>query len=392
MFGGFWRLQERDERIYLDFASATPVLEETARVMEAAGRTFGNPGSLHREGVEAKALLEKARADIAIELGSKARQLIFTSGLTESNNLAILGVARKLELEQTSLRGTHWITSTIEHSSILEAFADIERRGGEVTFVDPDERGLIEPEGFARLLRPATALVSIGWGNNEIGVVQKMSELALAIKNKSERTLFHSDAGQAPLYISPQVHTLGVDLMSLGSGKLYGPRGVGALYVRDPSRLSPIILGGGQEKGLRSGTEEVSLPVGFASAMRAIGKERAAESRRLRALRADLANGIGEKFPHVIINTDLKQSLPHMLNISVPGEKTGEYLALQLDVAGVAVSTKSACDEGNASSHVVAALHGPKWRSINTLRFSLGRSTTKREVDFLLAALVRVLR
>ena len=386
----------RKRRVYLDYASATPLMKEALDAMNGAEKHFANPGSIHKEGVEAKRLLEGARESIAAELGCKARQVIFTSGLTESNNLGVLGLARKLQIRGVPLSETHWITSSIEHSSVLEAFGEVERLGGKVTFVEPDTRGIVLPEPLARALRPDTVLVSIGWANNEIGTIQPLSALARTIREyeRAEKSsvVFHSDAGQGPLYRSPQVHSLGVDMFALGSGKLYGPRTIGALYVRDPDTLAPIIFGGGQEKGLRSGTEKVVPAVGFAKALEIVTQERARESKRLGSMRDDLAREIVAHVPTAILNGDLKHALPHMLNISIPGEKTGEYLALALDHHGLAISTKSACREGEADSHVVAALAGEPWRARATLRFSLGRETTQGDLTRALVIIKEVLR
>ena len=348
--------------------------------MTEAEAMFGNPGSLHAEGVQARALLEGAREGVAHELACKARQVIFTSGLTESINLAILGFARKLAIRGTDLSKTHWITTSIEHASVLDSFGEVERLGGNVTFVEPDARGLILPEALQRTMRENTVFISIGWGNNEIGTVQKMSDLSRVIHGHRESIIFHTDAGQAPLYRTPHVHTLGVDMLSLGAGKLYGPRSSGVLFVREPEGLAPIILGGGQENGLRSGTENVIPAIGCAKALELIARERAPEAKRLEKMRDTFAQEIEKKIGGILINGSLKHSLPHMLNISIPGERSGEYLALALDHAGIALSTKSACNEGEAASHVVAALGGESWRAVNTLRFSFGRDTTAREI------------
>ena len=383
------------KRIYLDYASATPVLPEALCTMNDAQQFFANPGSIHADGVRAQDILERARASVALELGAKARQVVFTSGLTESNNLAILGYARKLQYLKKSLGETHWIVSAIEHASVIEAFGELERMGGTVTFISPDQSGLISASTLQHALHLNTVFVSIGWGNNEIGIVQHLSQLSRIIHNQNENILFHSDAGQAPLYLSPQVHTLGVDLLSLGSGKLYGPRGVGALYVENPEKLEPIILGGGQEKGLRAGTEDPALATGFAKAFEILSKERKTEAARLLKLRDHLAHEITESVPGVAINGDLKHSLPHMLNISIP-DISSEYIVLALDHAGMSISTKSACREGEKNeSHVVAALAVGKvdrWRAHNTLRISLGRGTDWRDCEKMAVMLSRVLR
>lgn len=400
------------KRMYLDHASATPVHPKAARATALAARMFANPGGIHAEGVAAKRVLTEARESLARHLGCKARELIFTSGLTEANNIGLIGFARAIELRKRALTDTHWIVSSIEHSSVLECFAEIERMGGTVSYVEPDAKGIVRAESVAAFLRPATVLVSVGWGNNEIGTVQPLAAIARALRAYEKlhhvHILLHSDAGQAPLYRSPQVHSLGVDMLALGSGKLYGPRGAGCLYVNNRTSLSATIFGGGQERGLRSGTEDVALAAGFAVAFDAISAERDAEAKRLRILRDNFAASLRSSFAKgygrtgqgfggqarnlgIVINGDLKHCLPHMLNVSIPGERTGEYLVLALDHAGIALSTKSACREGEANSHVVAALGGEEWRARNTVRFSLGRDTTEQDLKRALDVLEKML-
>jgi cysteine desulfurase len=378
------------KRIYLDYASSTPVAPAALSAMRDADRFIGNPGAIHVEGVEAKKALERAREGVAHELGCKAREIIFTSGLTESNNLAILGLGRKLAMAGR-FAGTHWIVSSIEHDAVLQSFAEVERLGGIVTHIEPDARGVISPETVLRALRPQTVLVSVGWANNEIGVVQPVREISRAVREKNPSTLIHSDAGQGALYVAPHVHTLGVDLFSLGSNKLYGPHGIGALFVSNRADLAARLLGGRQERGLRAGTESVALAAGFAAAFAQVAQERAREAPRLRALRDTLERGIAAHVGGVIVNGDLKRALPHMLNISIPNISS-EYITLALDRAGVAVSTKSACREGDeARSHVVEALGGPAWRAHNTFRFSLGRDTTETDIEKAIRTLVNTL-
>lgn len=406
MFGLF-----NKQRIYLDYASATPVCEAAAAAYDAAAALIGNPGSIHVEGVQANRVLENARESIAAEVGCKAREVVFTSGGTEANNLAILGFARQLILQKGSLEHTHWIVSAIEHPSVLECFVEIERLGGTVTHIDPDARGIITPEAVARALRKETVFVSIGWGNSEIGTIQPIAQISRVIRDfeKDNHTrskdldptdptlgvwsgiVFHTDAGQVPLYKPLQVHSLGVDLLTLDSGKLYGPRGVGALYIGKDVELAPIILGGKQERGLRAGTENVALAAGFAAALVYVAGERASESKRLEKLRDDFVREIITRIPNVIINSDLKHAMPHILNISIPNIKS-EYVVLSLDHQGINIATKSACREGEESrSHVVEALGGEGWQSENTLRFSLGKSTTKEGLTTILNMLVSLL-
>lgn len=380
------------KRIYLDHASATPLHPDAARAMRHAETFIGNPGAIHAEGVEAKRALERAREDVAHELGVKAREVIFTSGLTEANNLGILGYARKLEFLRTdltedhgrSLEGTHWLVSSTEHASVLECFAEVECLGGSVEHIGPNPGGVILPETVAHALRKETVFVSIGWANNEIGTIQPLGKIAgiIRVHESAHKTsvIFHSDAGQAPLYSATSVHSLGVDLLSLGSAKLYGPHGAGALYLNDRVRLAPVIMGGAQERGLRAGTENVALAVGFAAAFCAVARERGGEAERLGKLRDELARELVDRIPGLVVNGDLKRTLPHMLNISVP-DISVEYLTLALDHAGISISTKSACREGEESrSHVVEALGGVAWRAQNTLRISLGRDTSESDI------------
>jgi cysteine desulfurase len=378
----------RHRRIYLDYASSPGVIREAVLAMRDAEKLAGNPGAIHNEGTRALRSLSDSRLRIAAELGCKARELIFTSGITESNNLAILGSFKRIILGGRLAKNTHWITTSIEHSSVLECFKHIRDMGGVVSFVNPDAHGKISADGIKKELRNETVLVSVGWTNNEIGNIQPLSEISRAIREherKVSAVIFHSDAGQAPLYLSATANSVGVDLLSIGSAKLYGPHGIGALYTNARGEPAPIILGGGQERGIRSGTENVALAAGFAEAFECVAQERASEVKRLALLRNMLAESLASQIPGIVINGDLssggKRSLPHILNVSVP-DISGEYFALSLDRAGIFISTKSACGEGaKKSSHVVAALGGEDWRAQNSLRFSLGRDTTKKDVQ-----------
>ena len=371
-------------RIYLDHASAPPVLPEASWAMREAENLSGNPGAIHAEGVAAKKSLEDSRTRIASLLGCKGREVVFTSGLTEANNLAIVGFAKRLERTKRTLAGTHWLVSSIEHDSVLGCFSEIERMGGTVSHIEPDERGIILPESVGKALRPETVFLSVGWANNELGTVQPLSKIARILRAHEKKhgihVAFHSDAGQAPLYLSTVVSTLGVDLLSLGGNKLYGPHGIGALYVGKNITIAPIMFGGKQEKGLRAGTESVALAAGLAAAYEVVARERRQEAARLGEMRDQLASELVAHIPGLIVNGDLRHSLPHMLNVSIPNISS-EYVTLALDHASIAVSTKSACREGEDSrSHVVEALGGKKWRAENTLRFSFGRGNRPGDV------------
>lgn len=380
------------KRTYLDFAATTPILPEAIEAWRAAAEICGNPSSIHTEGVHAHERLEEARRRIARELACKSGEVYFTSGATEGNNLVILGVARSRELSGVPLPSTHWITSSIEHACVLQAFREIERRGGRVSYVNPDASGRIRPEKVIESLTPETVLVSIGWANSETGVVQRMSDMAAGIRAHEKKygveILFHTDAGQAPLYKNPHVHTLGVDALVCGAHKLYGPSGAGFLFYgasRAASRLvAPVSFGGGQESGMRAGTEDVPGALAAAAALSVVSAEREAEAKRVRALRDELARGICADIPGAVVNGDMRFALPHMLNVSIP-DISAEYVALALDAAGIAISTKSACHEGEErGSHVIAALAksdvSGAWRASGALRFSLGRTTAREDI------------
>lgn len=381
MFGSF------SKRIYLDYASATPILSQAQKKMRESEALIGNPSSLHKEGVIADAALELAREKVAHELACKPRELIFTSGLTEANNLSIFGAFRAIE-EKESITNTHWITSAIEHPSILAPFREIERRGGRVTYIAPTRKGIVTPESVGEALTPETRFVSIGWANNETGTVQSLARIARVIREYEKKhsilILFHTDAGQAPLYRHPSVHTLHVDLMTIGSNKLYGPRGAGVLYIGQDVTIRAEHIGGGQERDIRSGTENLPAIAGFAEALSVVSKEREAESRRMLHLKGILTKGVLDGIEGSVLNGDPAHALPHIVNVSIPGV-SGEYLTLALDTKGIAVSAKSACKEGEAKrSHVIAAMVGKDeaemWRAESAIRFSLGRDTREKDI------------
>ncbi len=382
----------------MDYASAPPVLPAALRAMAEAHHLIGNPSAIHTEAVAAAEALEDARTRIAAQLSVKAREIIFTSGLTESNNLALIGYARALERTRRTLKGSHWLVSAIEHTSVLDCFGEIERMGGTVEHIMPDERGRVTPDAVRAMLRKETVLVSAGWANNEIGTIQQLGKIRTVLeaheKQHATNVLLHSDAGQAPLYLPNTAHTLRVDMLSLGGNKLYGPHGIGVLFLSGRVDLVRAMQGGPQERKLRPGTESVALARGFAAAHEAIAQQREKESKRIRVIRDAMAAELLAGIPGLAINGDLEHSLPHMLNISVPKIQS-EYITLALDKEGIAVSTKSACREGEESeSHVVAALGGDspacEWRAKTTLRFSLGADTTAQDAKRAAKTLIRL--
>jgi cysteine desulfurase len=368
------------KRIYLDYAAATPISKGALREQKKVGELFANPSAIHINGVEARASLENSRKTIASILGCRPREVVFTSGGTESNNLAILGFAIELEKNNLKLNKTHWITTKIEHPSVIECFKELEKRGAEVTYLSVNSEGIIKPNILRNELRENTVFVSIGWANSEIGVVQPLHALAKIIKKKSESIIIHSDAGQAPLYLTSIVHGIGVDLLTLDSGKLYGPRGIGALYKKNSANISPILFGGSQEQGLRPGSENVSLAAGFAKALVEAHHNRKSESDRLVEVRNVFIEKVKENIQEAKLNGGSKFILPNIVSVAVPNIDN-EYIMLALDYAGISISTKSSCLEGEESeSHVIRALGLEDWRAKNALRFSFGLDTTKKEI------------
>jgi cysteine desulfurase len=368
------------KRIYLDYAAATPVSKGALREQKKVGELFANPSAIHINGVEAKASLENSRKTIASILGCRPREVVFTSGGTESNNLAILGFARELEKNNLKLNKTHWITTKIEHPSVIECFKELEKRGAEVTYLPVNKGGLINSDVLKNELKDNTVFVSIGWANSEIGTIQTMHALAKVLKVRESKIVLHSDAGQAPLYLTSIVHGLGVDLLTLDSGKFYGPRGVGALYKKSLVELSPIFFGGSQESGLRPGSENIALAAGFSKALQEVSEKRKSEKERLEKFRKLFIKETQKNIKDSVINGNSKISLPNIVNISIP-KISSEYIVLALDQEGISISTKSSCLEGEETeSRVVKELSTENWRANNTLRFSFGLDTTKKEI------------
>jgi cysteine desulfurase len=387
-------------KIYLDNAAGTPCDKRVVKAMKRFwARDFGNPSSIHSLGVSAKVAIEKARNIVADFLHAHSREIIFTSGGTEANNLAIFGIVRKAKETKKKI---HLITTEIEHSSVLECFAELEKQGCAIDYLKVDEFGLIKPKDLRELIRPETVLVSVGYANSEIGIIQPIKEIMKEIRHARkelgrERTDYpyaHIDASQAAQYLNMNVEELGVDCMTLDAQKLYGPKGIGALYVRDSVAISPIILGGGQEGGMRSGTENVPLIVGFGKALEIVQAEKERESARLEKIRDEFFDEVKKFVPTAIINGDTKNRLPNNINISIPGED-GELLVLRLDERGIITSSASACASGDEESHTVRKIAeksaAPQEitdaRVASTLRITLGRETKLKHLQKLLLAL-----
>ena len=368
---------------YLDHAATTPVLREVRDAMVAIlDDDFGNPSSVHAFGRAAKTAVEDARDRVAVAIGASPAEVIFTGGGTEADNLALKGAVEKLRGN-----GNHIVVSAFEHHAVLDVAHWLGRRGVEVTTVPVGSDGLVDPEVVAEAVRPSTILVSVMAVNNEIGTIQDVTAIAAAVKAKNANTLVHTDAVQALGNIPVDVHAWGVDLAAFAAHKIGGPKGVGALFVRSQVPLDPVMHGGGQERGLRSGTLNVAGIAGFGVAAEIVMKEVDEKAERLRALRDVLYEGMREAVPDLVVNGDLERRLPGNLNVCIPGTD-GETLLLLLDQRGIACSSGSACASGALDpSHVLLAIGTPRKLAKGSLRFSLGRPSTREDVDAVLAAL-----
>jgi cysteine desulfurase len=370
------------DRIYLDNAATTTVRPEAVAAMLPLLGGGYNPSSLHAEGRAARAALDDAREAVARVLGAAPREIVFTGGGSESDVTAIVGAARAL-----ATRGRHVVTSAIEHHAVMHAVDALERDGWRVTRLPVDGRGLVDPQEFAAALEPQTTVASVMLANNEIGVVQPVAELAALARARG--VVFHTDAVQAAGWLPLAVDALGVDLLSLSGHKFNGPKGVGILYVRRGTPLEPLIVGGGQEHGLRAGTEDVAGIVGLAAALRLAEAERPVTSQRVAALRDRLQSGILAAFPDALVNGAAAPRLPNNLSVAFAGLPS-DALLMRLDLDGIAASAGSACAAGSLEpSHVTAALGLDEERRLGVIRFSLGRQTSVAEIDEVLRRLPR---
>lgn len=371
---------------YLDHAATTPLLPEAAaEMMRVMTSDFGNPSSVHALGRRARAVVEDARDRVAAAVGAAPGEIVFTGGGTEADNLAIKGAAAKRKGD-----GNHVVVTAFEHHAVLDAAAALTRNGFEVTKAGVEPDGSVDPARVAAEVRPSTVLVSVMTVNNEIGTVQHMSAVAAAVHAANPRTLVHTDAVQALGNVPVDLHAWGVDLAAFAAHKAGGPKGVGALFVRSPVAVEPVLHGGGQERGLRSGTHNVAGIAGFGIAAEIAAKEVYEKSDRLLALRDRLLEGIRRIVPDVVVNGRLDHRVAGNLNVCIPGTD-GETMLLLLDQAGIACSSGSACASGALDpSHVLLALGVPKKLAKGSLRFTLGRSSTDEDVAAVLAALPEV--
>ncbi len=368
--------------VYLDYNATTPVLPEVAEALRRyLMEDFGNPGSGHVLGQRAKEALAAARAALAALLEAEPEEIIFLSGGTEANNLALLGTV-------LSRPRAHVLVSRIEHPSVLEPAVRLMELGYQVDFLPVDGGGYVDPEEVRRRLKPETVLVSVMLANNETGALQPVAEIARLCREAG--VLFHTDAAQAVGKIPVSVKEIGCDLLTVAGHKMYAPKGIGALYVRKGVELHRILYGTGQERGLRPGTEPVALAVALGKAAEIAASDLTTEAERERFLRERLWEGLCELYPGVVRHGDPERTLPNTLSVSFPGKEGAEILSR---ARGLCATTGSACHDRRASvSHVLSAMGVSPEIARGTIRFSLGRLTTPEEIDRALEILREVLR
>ena len=389
-----WSCMFYKRRIYLDYAAATPVDPRVERFVGRLKKYYGNPSSIHKEGLDARRILNESRTKIARLAQVKTDEIFFTASGTESNNICIQGVVNAYN-DSKSL--PHIITTSIEHASVLEVCHYLERKNkAEVTYLNVNKDGLIDPNDVERNLRENTVLVSVMQVNNEIGTVQPISDISKIVKNfrkdkKSKYPYFHTDAIQAPCYTDFHFERLGVDLLTLDSLKVYGPKGVGLIIKRNEIELEPIILGGGQERGLRSGTENILGIAGFAEALRIADSERRHEVERLIKLRDYCIKEVCKIFPGASLNGSASDRIANNINVCFPGVDT-EFLVIKLDSRGIATSFSSSCHSKaeKSTSYVISEI-GKEDCKGSSLRVTLGRFTKDKDIKTFLKELSQVL-
>lgn len=384
------------KQIYLDYAASTPVDKKVLEaMMPYLRRHYGNPSSTHRLGQKTRAAIEYAREQVASFLRCNADEVIFMSGATEVNNLAIKGVLQEQREKSQELK-PHIVTTAIEHESVLEPCQTLEKKGiAQVTYVKPQKDGIVLVEDVEKAIQPNTALVSIMYANSEIGTIQPIAEIAQAVRNfrnsklQAALPLVHTDAVQAANYLDCDVEKLGVDLLTLSGHKIYGPKGIGVLYRKAGVALTPLVEGGGQEMGFRSGTENVAAIVGMGVATEALKSPRTVvQNIAIRQMRDKLIKAVLRRIPGSELTGSLEKRLPNNAHFRFAGVQ-GHTLVIALDQKGIAVSTGSACSEKTQElSHVLLALGLPAKDALSALRITLGKHTKQEEIDKAIKALV----
>ena len=382
IYGQMLRFEETVQRIYLDHNATTPLLPAVIDRMTAVLREeFGNPSSVHHFGQQAKAAVDDARSEVAELIGADPSEVLFTSGGTEGDNIAIRGAAEALEATGRK----HLVASAIEHEAVLNTLKALARRGWQTTLLPVDQSGIVSPAALREALTDKTVLVSVMHANNEIGTIQPVAELARLAHERG--ALFHTDAVQSAGKIPVNAKALGVDMLSVSAHKFYGPKGVGALWIRRGLRVLPLLTGGRQERSRRAGTENVPGIVGMGVAASVAARKLENEGSRLASLRDRLEAGILRAVPGTAVNGSPDHSVPNTTNISFDRIEA-ESLLIALDLEGVAVSTGSACSSGTLEpSHVLKAMGFNAHRTQNSIRFSLGAGNTETEIDRVIAVL-----
>lgn len=370
--------------VYLDHAAAAPLDPEVYEAMlPYFSDSYANPSSMHASGRNAAAAIRTARDMVARVVKCDPEEIIFTGSGTESDNLALMGGARRHKS-----RGMHIIISAIEHKAVTESAKVLEAEGFQVSIAPVDEYGMVDPKIIASMVTNETTIISVILANNEIGTVEPVAEVARLLESRKKATgfpLLHTDACQAAGYVALDVATLGVDLMTLNGSKSYGPRGVGVLYKKSGVLLSPTVVGGHQEGGLRAGTESVPLIVGMAKALQKAEALREEETKRLSELRVYFIQGLQAAIPDIIVNGHPENHVPHILHVTVP-KIEGESMVLLLDQAGIACATGSACSTNDLRpSHVLSAIGHDNDLIHGSLRFSMGRGTDKDAIEYVLS-------
>ncbi len=373
-------------RVYLDHSSTTPVRAEVLSVMlPYFAQAFGNASSIHRWGKEARVGVETAREKVAYLLGAEPSEIVFTSGGTEADNLALRSTVRLLRS-----KGNHIITTQVEHHAVLHTCQTLEKEGLEVTYLPVDRYGMVAVESVREAIRPGTILISVMHGQNEVGTIQPIEEIGELAKEKG--ILFHTDAVQSAGKVPLKVRDLNVDFLTLSSHKIYGPKGIGALYVRKGVKIAPQIIGGAHERGRRAGTENVPGIVGFGEACYLAERELPAESLRLTTLRDRLIKGIMDSIPDTVLNGHPTRRLPHNVNVSVKYVE-GESILLNLDLMGIGASSGSACTSGSLEpSHVLLAMGLSHEVAHGSLRMTLGRMSNEEDIDYVIETLPPIVK
>lgn len=371
------------EKIYLDNASTTRISGEVLNEMNKVyTSTFGNSSSLHSFGREASALIDASRDTIADSINAKSNEIYFTASGSEANSWAIIGLANA-----NRAKGNQIITSKIEHESILNACKYLEKNGFQVTYLDVDKNGFINFADLLHAITDKTILISIMAANNEIGTIQNIKAIAHTAHEKN--IIFHTDAVQLYGHMALDVKDLGIDAMTMSAHKIYGPKGVGALYLSNDVAIDPIVFGGNQERSRRGGTSNTAGIVGFAKAVEIAVRDMATNNHKLRTLSEYFVSKITSSVENIIINANIKQKLPHIVSICFVGVD-GESLLTKLDLAGVAVSTGSACTSNSLTvSHVISAIGLKADDAKSTIRFSLGKNNSYEEIDAAVAIIAK---